>query len=187
MKKFFLFFTAIAFSLTSCSSDGEIGPTGPQGPQGPPGEDGLIGTVFDVENVDFTAANDYSIEVEYSDYTDVPVFESDVVLVYLKVGEDGEADGEPVDIWRLLPQTYYVEGGTMQYNFDYTFFSAFIFLDASIALADIEPVFTEDQVFRVAIMPATLANSTAVDFADYNAVMSVLEKTGTEIPTVEIK
>ena len=181
MKKFFLLFTAITFSLTSCSSDGEVGPPGPQGPQGPPGEDGLIGTVFDVPNVDFTAANEYSVEIEYSDYTDEPVYESDVVLVYLRVGQDGEADGLPVYVWRLLPQTYYVDGGTMQYNFDYTYFSTLLFLDGDVELSGLDPVFTEDQVFRVAILPAALVNESAVNVADFDAVMSVLEKSGVDI------
>lgn len=187
MKKIYFLLSVLAFSLASCSGDdGPMGPPGPQGPQGPAGVDGLIGTVFDIQD-DFTAANEYSLFAEYSDFTDVEVFETDVVLVYLKVGEDGEAGGEPVEIWRLIPQTYYLEGGeTMQYNYDYTFFDVSIFLAASVPLEDLSAAFTDDQVFRVAIIPAEMAQDSSLDVSDYNAVMSAMNYTNQEIPSLDL-
>lgn len=184
MKNLFTLVLISIFTLTSCSSDGEIGPPGPQGPQGPPGEDGLIGTVFDVSG-DFTAENNYSLLFEYSDYTDVEVFESDLVLVYLRVGQDGTADGEPVYVWRQLPQTYYEDGGTVQYNFDYTFFSVNIFLDSNMELSSIRPAFTQDQSFRIAILPAGFDES-AVDITSYKSVMSALGIQEEDIPEFHV-
>ena len=143
MKRLLSLITLVFFSLSSCSSDDGMGTPGPQGPPGEPGEDGLIGTVFEVEG-DFTAANDYTLFAEYADFTSAEVFESDVVLVYLRVGEDGTADGEPVYVWRLLPQTYYVDGGTVQYNYDYTFFDVNIFLDSNLDLGTLGAAFTQD-------------------------------------------
>ena len=180
MKKVFYLLTLFSLTLASCSGD-----EGPQGPEGPPGE-ALLGTVFE-ETIDLNAANDYSEILVYEDFTDVEVFETDVVLVYLMVGTDGEAGGEPVPVWRLLPQTYYVDGGTMQYNYDYTFFSVNIFLDADVELSSLDPVFTEDQTFRIAILPAEFAETTGVDVADYYEVMNALKIQESDIPVLDLK
>ncbi len=185
MKKIFYLFLAV-FSIILVSCSGDEGPIGPPGPQGPPGADGLIGTVFDV-TADFNAGNDYSALVTYSDFTDAEVFESDVVLVYLRVGQDGEADGEPVYLWRLLPQTYYVDGGTMQYNYDYSYFDVNIFLDGDVDLSTLGTAFLDDQVFRVAIVPADFAQTTGVNVSDYNAVMSAMKVDPQDIPVLELK
>lgn len=186
MKRILSLVTVILFTFTSCSSDdGGIGPQGPQGPPGEPGEDGLIGTVFELPPSDFTAENDYTLFAEFADHTSEEVFESDVVLVYLRVGEDGTADGEPVYIWRLLPQTYYIDGGTVQYNYDYTFFDVNIFLDSNVSLGSLGAAFTEDQVFRVALVPAAFASNPNVNVSDFNSVMKALEIQESDIPKVE--
>lgn len=187
MKKIYFLLSVLAFSLASCSGDeGPMGPPGPQGPEGIPGVDGLIGTVFDIQG-NFTAENDYSLYAEYADFTNVEVFETDVVLVYLRVGQDGEAGGEPVYVWRLLPQTYYLDGGgSMQYNFDYTFFDVNIFLDANVPLGDLSAAFTDNQVFRVAILPADIAQANSLDFANYQEVMAAMNYSNQEIPSLDL-
>lgn len=185
MRKLYFLLSLVFITATSCT-EGEMGPPGPQGPEGPPGEPGLIGTVFDIEG-DFTSSNEYSLLVTYSDFTDVEVFETDVVLVYLQVGTDGEAGGEPVYVWRLLPQTYYLEGGgTMQYNYDYTFFDTSIFLDANVDLGTLGSEFTQNQVFRIAILPAEFAQNSGVDLSNYQAVESALKLEQRDIPQLEI-
>lgn len=187
MKKLTVLILSIFFTLASCSSDdvGPRGPEGPPGPPGPPGEDGLIGAVFEVQG-DFTEGNNWELFIEYADFTDVEVFESDVVLVYLRTGEDGEAGGEPVYVWRMLPQTYYLEeGGSMQYNFDYTFFDVNIFLDSDVALSTLGPAFTDNQVFRIAIVPAEFAST--MNISDFDAVMSALEIEERNIPSLDIQ
>lgn len=184
MKKLFTFITLAIFTLGSCTSD-DVGPQGPPGPPGPPGEDGF-GIVFDVQG-DFTTDNDHTLFAEFADHTSEEVFETDVVLVYLRTGEDGEADGEPVYVWRLLPQTYYVEGGTVQYTYDYTFFDVNILLDSDVELSSLDAAFTDDQVFRIAILPATFANDTSMDFSNYNEVMSQLNVDERNIPTVQLE
>lgn len=186
MKKIYFLLSFVFIAFTSCSNDGEMGPQGPAGPPGPAGEDGLIGTVFDVEG-DFTADNEYSLFVDYALFTDVEVFETDVVLIYLRVGTDGESDGEPVYVWRLLPQTYYLEGGgTMQYNYDYTFFDANIFLDSDVDLSTLGTEFTDNQVFRIAILPATFAQENALDISNFEAVMSAMNIHENDIPQLDL-
>lgn len=185
MKNILSLFTFTLFILTSCTSD-EPGPRGPQGPPGEPGADGLIGTVFEVEG-DFTNENDFSLLAEFEDFTSVEVFESDIVQVYLRVGEDGTANGEPVYLWRALPQTYYIEEGTVTYNYDFTYFDVNIFLDSNVDLESLNSDFTDNQVFRIAILPADFATTKDVNINNYNEVMSALQVKKENIPVLEIQ
>jgi len=174
MKKLFSILFIATFLFAGCSGDGERGPQGPEGPQGPPGENGLIGTTIEFEGIDFNEENDYSALINFDD-NDIEVFESDGVLVYLKVGEDGTADGLPVEVFRQLPQTYYVEDGEVQYNFDFTFFDVSIFMDGTADFSNLDPSFTQDQVIRIVIVPSDFAETTGVDVSSYKAVMNALD------------
>src|SRR5680860_1249137 len=173
MKKIFTLLLISVFALTSCGGDGAIGPQGPQGPQGPAGADGLIGTVVDLQG-SFTSANDYSLVLDFND-EGIEVFESDVVLVYLKTGEDGEAGGLPVEVFRMLPQTYFIDGQILQYNFDFTFFDVLIFLDGTADFAALDPSFTDNQVLRIVVVPAEFAETSGVDMSNMKAVMQALD------------
>lgn len=184
MKKLFTLLFCSAFILTSCSDDGPAGPQGPQGPAGPPGDDGLIGTVIDLEG-SFTAANNYELFLDFND-EGVEVFETDVVLVYLKVGEDGTAGGAPVEVFRMLPQTYFLEGGALQYNFDFTFFDVLIFLDGTIDFATLDASYTQNQVLRIVVVPASFAAS-GVDLSNMNAVMKSLDLTPNDVIKASIR
>jgi len=124
---------------------------GPQGPQGPPGLDSL-GQVFEA-NITFTNGNGYSRLITYP--SNVVVYESDVVLVYLL---EDVVDGN-IDVWTQLPQTYFLNQGTLLYTFDHTFLDVNIFLDANFDLGLLGSNFTDDQIFRIAILPAEYANS----------------------------
>jgi len=143
MKNLFLLL-AISTSLIFSSCEG------PQGPPGPPGYDNL-GQVFEA-NITFTPGNDYSRLITYP--SDVVVYESDVVLVYLL---EDVVNG--VDVWSQLPQTYFLNQGTLLYTFDHTFLDVNIFLDANFNLDLLGPGFTDDQIFRIAILPAEYANA----------------------------
>lgn len=175
MKKLFTLLFCSAFILTSCSDEGSVGP---QGPEGPPGEDGLIATVIDLEG-SFTEANNYELFLDFND-ANVEVFETDVVLVYLKVGEDGSAGGAPVEVFRMLPQTYFLDGGALQYNFDYTFFDVLIFLDGTVDFATLDPSYTQNQVLRIVVVPGAFATS-GVDLSNMNAVMKGLDLQSSDV------
>lgn len=184
MKKIFtlLFCSAL---IVSCTSDGPQGPPGPPGPQGPPGDGGIIGSVIDYEGVNFNAGNEYSFLADFND-AGIEVFETDAVLVYMKVGEDGTAGGAPVEVFRMLPQTYYIDGGALQFNFDFTFFDVNIFLDGTVDLAAVDNSFTQNRVFRIVIVPAEFA-ATGVNMADMKAVLNELNITQQDIKKARVK
>lgn len=180
MKKIFTLLFVSAFAFTSCSDDGAMGP------QGPPGEDGVdakTGMAIDLNPVDLTAENDYSL---FFDFTGegIEVNETDAILVYLKDGEDGEAGGEPVVVFRLLPQIYYVEDGQVQYNYDFTFFDVNIFMEGTANFDNLDAAYTEDQVFRIVVVPAGFAQTTGVNVSDMKAVMNSLDLDESEVKTM---
>ncbi|MFD2588244.1 collagen-like protein [Croceitalea marina] len=157
-----------------------------EGPQGPPGFDGLnglngldgqdgvniLGKVVEVQGT-FSAANDYTISYEFPDT--IEVFESDVVLVYLLFEQvDDPNGGDPIDVWRLLPQTRILDQGLLQYNYDHTFFDVNIFLESDFDLTTLPAGDTDDQIFRIAVVPAEFGEDNNIDVSNLNAVMSAL-------------
>lgn len=153
--------------LTSC--------IGEPGPPGPPGEDGdsFLGSVFEIEG-DFTSDNDYSLFFEFPNT--IEVFESDVVLVYILWDQTEDDNGDPVDIWRLLPQSVVFDNGDiLQYNYDHTFFDVEIFLDGSADFGALDPAYLEDKVFRIAVLPADYAMNNDLDVSDFGSVMQALK------------
>lgn len=149
MKKLMSIFL-ISIILIACQGD--------VGPPGPPGLDGvnILGEVYEIE-ANFTPVNNYGVVTEFP--TNIEVFESDVVMVYLLEDQISDPTG-PVDVWSPLPQSFFLNNGDqLVYNFNHTFFDAEIFLDGN-ANFDLLPLgFTQNQVFRIAILPATFAET----------------------------
>ncbi|WP_394973277.1 collagen-like protein [uncultured Croceitalea sp.] len=155
-----------------------------EGPQGPPGFDGLngqngedavniLGKVVEIQGT-FSAANDFSISYEFPDT--VEVFESDLVLVYLLFEQvDDPNGGDPIDVWRLLPQTRILDQGLLQYNFDHTFTDVNIFLESDFDLSTLPAGDTDDQIFRIAVVPAEFGTDNNIDVSNLNAVMGALK------------
>ena len=80
------------------------------------------------------------------------------------------------DVWKLLPETYYFNDGTLDYRYDFNFtrFDAEVYLEG-FDLAGLSPAVRLNQVLRVVVIPAYQANkmsSKKVDFNDYNAVIN---------------
>ena len=144
MKKLPLLFTLCAFVLLSSC-------IGPDGPPGPPGI-GELAKVFEA-TANFNPRNSYTKLVPFP--SDILVDESDVVLVYLLE----EVVNGDIDVWSQLPQTYFLDQGTLLYTFDHTFIDVNIFLDANFNLNTLGSDYTDNQVFRIAIIPAEYANS----------------------------
>lgn len=159
MKKLLSIFAplAVIFTISSCS-----GPVGPIGPQGPPGLNGGIELAKAFEIVtDFAASNDYSLLEPYG----FEVFESDVTLVYVL----WDADGDGNAIWRMLPQTAYLDNGLLTYNFDFTFSDVNIFLDGTVPnFASVPDAYLLDQIFRVVVIPAEFVAGGRQDFSYEN-------------------
>lgn len=173
----------LAIFILSC--EGPVGPPGPPGFDGVNGEDGvnILGQVLEIEGT-FDAGNNYSLLYEYPQT--VEVFESDVVLVYIlwTVAEDG--NGEPLDVWRLLPQTLILNQGLLQYNYDFTFLDVSLFLESDFDLGTLSPGDTDNQVFRIAIIPAEFAQSSKMDTSNIEEVMSSLNIREIDINRIEL-
>lgn len=152
--------------LVACSGD-----PGPPGPQGPAGVN-ILGSVFEA-TVNFTPQNDYTAFIEFPQ--EVEVFETDVVLVYLLETVIPDSTG-PIDVWTLLPRTFYLQDGTqVAYNFTHTFFDVELFLDGNTNFSTLSTEFTLDQTFRIAILPADLAENPNLDLSDIEQVIQNLE------------
>lgn len=161
MKRLLPLFTAFALVFTSC-----------EGPQGPPGFDGLDGldgeiiasSAFEIV-IDFNTVNDF----EYIEAYGFNVLPSDVTLVYILWDtQNGQ------DIWRLMPQTVYFDDDTnLVYNFDFTQDDVRFFLDGTTDFSTLDDVWTQDQVFRVVVVPAD--NVDGIDVSDINAVMNLID------------
>lgn len=186
MKKLNLFLGALAtvFFISCEGPQGPPGFDGFDGERGPAGQDGvnILGQVVDIEGT-FTLENDYSIFYEFPQ--SIEVFESDVVLVYILWGETEDSNGELVDIWRLMPQTRILDQGLLQYNFDYTFFDVNIFLESDFDLATLQAGDTDNQVFRIAILPAE-STTGKLDTSNINSVMAHLGITEDSIQKIKL-
>ncbi|MBT8302489.1 MAG: collagen-like protein [Maribacter sp.] len=179
MRKISIVLTVLlSIFIISCE-----GPIGPPGYDGRDGQDGvnILGKVIDIEG-DFLP-DDYFIFYEFPQT--VEVFETDVVLVYILWEQTVDGNGEPVDIWRLLPQTRLLDQGILQYNYDYTFFDVSIFLEADFDLITLAPGDTDAQVFRIAILPAEFAAS-KLDKSSIEAVMATLGVTEKDVQKVKL-
>ncbi|SHO63514.1 hypothetical protein [Algoriphagus zhangzhouensis] len=162
MKRFTTIFSLIAvMAFQACE-----GPVGPQGPAGQDGVDGItiVGEAFEVE-VDFTETNDYTEIFEF----DPEIYDSDVVLIYIQWEQD---NGTP--IWRPLPQTIFFQEGVLMYNYDFTQYDFSVFLDGPLDYSLLGDEWTQDQLFRVVIVPADFSTTNRIDYSDYDAVTKML-------------
>lgn len=178
MKKITLTIAAIfAIVLTACS--------GSDGVDGVDGLDGVntTGNIYQVSG-DFIPENDYTLTFEFP--TAVEVFESDVVLVYILWEQVDGTDGQPINVWRLLPQTRLLDQGTLIYNYDHTFVDANIFLESDFDLSTLATGDTDNQTFRVAILPAEAVNG-KLDTSNINDVMGILDTKEEDVIQVSLK
>ena len=172
MKKFSLLLgTFITVFFISC--EGPAGPPGFDGLDGLDGEDGIniLGQVIDIEG-SFTPGNDYSIVYEFPQT--IEVFETDVILIYILWEQLANGNDAPIDVWRLLPQTRLLNQGTLIYNYDHTFMDVNVFLEADFDLGTLTAADTQNQVFRIAVVPAEKLAGSKMDRSNINAVMSTL-------------
>lgn len=165
--------------LTAC--EGERGPMGPQGPQG----SYIIGTVFEIADVDFNPANEYSFLGYFYDFipANIEIYPSDVVLIYLN---EGLVNGN--DIWSLMPQTFYLTGGgTFQYNYNHTVEDFEIYMQGNVNLNTLPANYTQNQIFRIAILPADYAFSGKIDVENYDSMTSGLRLQNPDFKVIKLK
>ncbi|WP_142715811.1 hypothetical protein [Fodinibius sediminis] len=167
MKPLSLLLAALLF--VSCQGD-----PGPAGPEGPPGPAGSVGQAFEVE-ADFTESN------EYTQFFDIPenieVLDSDIITVYLL----WEVDENAGDVWRVLPASeFFSDGAELQYAFDHTAVDIKLFMTGDVDLNTVGEAYTQNQIFRVAVLPVDYVESNNVDLSDMDAVMQAVDESKVE-------
>lgn len=167
-----LLFLITAIILTSC--EGPVGPPGRDGLDGLDGIDAEMGTAVEVYG-DFTPQNDYLLYYAFGDY-DITVYDGDAVLVYILWEQAETNDGGVTDVWRLLPQTVVLNDGILQYNYDFTTTDLQIFLEGTTDFNNLLPAETDNQVFRIVVLPAVLAQDKSIDVTDFNSVLKSMNK-----------
>ncbi len=184
-----LFGTFLALFFIACEGpEGPPGLNGFDGLDGANGQDGapgIQGQVFEIDGVNFTfdaTSNLWSSLFAYEDYTDLEIFESDAVLVYRFDGQIDLSDGSTADAWSLIPQNFFVSEGTIQYTTAHTFVDFEIFIDGNFDLATLSTDFTDNQSFRVVIVPSEFLQSTDLDTANLSSVMG---RIGVELDQVQ--
>lgn len=159
-KKISLFLSVPVFFLLSC-----------EGPKGDPGEPGIniLGSVFEIE-IDFNEGNGFASLFQFP--SSIQVFDSDIVLVYIQTGVDG---GAPV--WEMLPDSVFFTDSNeiLVYDFDYTSSDVVIFLNGNVEFATLDASWTQNQLFRIAVVPADFAKTPGIDLANLNQVMNALQ------------
>lgn len=133
----------------------------------------VLGKVLEI-NANFTNANDYKVLYEFPQ--NMTVYESDVVLVYLL---EDVVNG--VDVWTLLPQTFFTPNGTLLYTYNHTYYDVSVFLTANFDLSLASSGFTQNKVFRIAVVPAEFALK---DPTNLNSVMGDLQLENKDIITL---
>lgn len=130
----------------------------------------------------FSASNNFSRLVTINP----AIYSSDVVLVYhlYQVTSSG------TDVWRLMPQTYYLDnaGSQVSYNFDFTRYDVSIFMNANIDMTMLTSEWTQNQTFRIVILPGTFngKSSNTVDFKDYNATLKAYHIDPTNVKKIKM-
>ena len=160
MKRILSIITVLTLLLTSCQ--GPQGPSGFDGFNGFDGQDGgiIASSAFEIE-LDLNAANNYEFIEAYG----FEVLSTDVTLVYI-LWET--LNGQ--DIWRLMPQTVQFNDGTLVYNYDFTQLDVRFFLDGTTDFSLLDASYTQNQVFRVVVVPADNVGKT--DNSNLEAVMT---------------
>lgn len=173
MKKILalLFLSSIVFM----SCEGDPGPPGPEGPQGPSGGEFLAQT-FEIDNVDFVSTNGTDAAVQIPIPNNIDVFEADVPLVYILDPETSAANN--ADAWEPLPRVFFFADGFAQFRYNFIFDSPTFDIEIILESDDIASLgtdFTDDQIFRIVVVPSEFINSTKIDLSDFNAVQNALD------------
>lgn len=135
---------------------GFVGLQSCEGPEGRPGYDGLDGldggavAVYEIE-ANLNSPNNFEATVTFVP----PLADADLVLVYRLDGVDNKTD-----VWRMLPQTYYLGQYEIDYNFDYTKRDFRVFIDSNMDNPDLldNGYWTHNQVFRAVVLEGYFGN-----------------------------
>ena len=167
MKKIIALLSLIVVVFVSCE-----GEPGRDGLDGQDGTNGFVGQVFD-KVVNFGTQDNFKITIDFP--SDIEVFESDTVLIYRLAEVVKDNQGEDTDVWQLLPQNFFLDQGILQYNYEHTFFDFSILLDGNFDLTTLDNKFTQEQVFRIAVIPSDFLNSKDIDITNIQSVLPAMQ------------
>ena len=194
MRKISIVF-GVVMALLFISCEGPAGPPGfdgfdgLDGLDGLDGEPGIQGQVLQIDGVNFdydATTNLHTSILTFSDYTDFEVFESDAFLVYRFDGVVGFDDGSDADSWSLIPQNFFLPEGIIQYTVAHTFVDLELFIDGNFDLANLNPDFTQNQFFRIVIVPSVFLDGSDVDKTNLGALMNSLKISEKDVKEVSI-
>ncbi|MGV9005086.1 hypothetical protein [Flavobacterium sp.] len=170
MKKITILLAVIGMiSLNSCSVNEDKGP-----------DRDTISKVWEYTNVNFLP-NSYSVVLNFPQ----SIATSDMVLVYRL---SGAFQGE--DIWKLLPESYFFDDGTLDFRFvnDFTRFNAEVNLQG-LNLEGLNANVRLNQVLRVVSIPGYFNNrmSSQVDFSNYKATLQAFNIDDSHVQRIDLK
>lgn len=142
---------------------------GPRGYQGDPGYN-LLGQTFET-TVDFgyeSQPNLWSAFIEIP--SDIEVYDSDAILIYRLEAVEA-SNGGLLDTYSLIPQDFFLSQGTIEYVYNHTATDVELLIDGDFNLNNLDPVFTDAQVFRVVILPSDWANDPNVNLDTYGDLL----------------
>lgn len=160
MKKLLALMLLSTIIFTSCE--------GPAGPPGPPGEDGIyiVGETYEYD-VNFTYFPDENL---YSAFLEFAAVEpSDGILVYRMAIIDN------VETWSLIPQNFFLPQGIIQYVYTHTNVDVELIIDGNFDLSNLANQYTQNQVFRVIVVPSDYVATSGVDVGNMEAVLKSLK------------
>lgn len=169
MKKIllFLFLGAVGFTAYSCDNSDDVV---------------VQGTDYDTINQSFDISPNFTKITDnlyrWSDDFNKPLVQSDMVLIYMQIGTDGDSP-----VWKLLPYTSYVgnvNNDAVDYIFDFSKYAVTININSTTTFSlTANPSYYQNKNFRVLVLPANgtgtggakMAKGTAVDYTDYKSVI----------------
>lgn len=155
--------TIALFSILLASCEGDPGPPGLDG------QDALAAESFDT-TVDFEYFDNSGLQKTFINLP-FDLNDSEAVLIY-RLEDVVNIDGFPTNAWSLLPQNFFLEDGNIiQYIFNHTFSDVELLIDGNFDLSTLDSEFTQNQRFRVVILPASQVNG--IDTSDINTVMAL--------------
>ncbi|MCG9791086.1 hypothetical protein [Flavobacterium algicola] len=165
MKKIILLFSLFGIlALQSCTVQDDFS-----------NDSDTISEVFEVQRT-FNTSNNFGTIIELNP----SIFNSDVVLVY-RLSDVFEGQ----DVWKLVPESFYFENGTLDfgYRFDFTRNDINVYMVGN-NLQNVANEFRVNQVLRIVIIPGSFSGT--VDTSNYNEVISALKVQDKDIQKLEL-
>ncbi|HLS29612.1 MAG TPA: hypothetical protein VK021_02015 [Flavobacteriaceae bacterium] len=144
-----------------------------RGPRGYPGDPGynILGQTFE-RQVNFAYEPQPNM---FSKLIDIPnaveVYDSDAILVY-RLESVPAAGGGTIDTYSLIPQEFYLPEGTITYVYNHSLHDVELIIDGNFYLGNLDPVFTNNQVFRFVVIPSDWANDPDINIENYENLQS---------------